>query len=247
DDAQVRDLLISDVIRQYDHIVNLPKFKTHSLTILTGAVKNLFGLVPGAFKAEVHRRAPKARDMMLAVAALREHIRPTLTIMDAVLGMEGDGPNHGTPAPIGYLLAGTMPEAVDLVMARMAGVDPHLLAFIPDPELAVTVTGDALPELPLRFALPRTQRTQVLPAWLLKLASQLITIQPQFTARCRACGVCVTACPAHALELAGDTVAIDRKKCFACFCCQELCPHQAIDFTRSLFGHVFFRDYRSER
>lgn len=247
---QVREILITDAIKQYDHIVNLPKLKTHALTLLTGAVKNLFGLVPGAYKAEVHRQSPKSRDMMLAVCALREVVTPTLTVMDAVVGMEGNGPNNGTPAALGHLLAGRLPEAVDVAMARLVGVAPARLAYLThlyaDAGAAVTVGGDGLPSPLPPFALPGTYRLDRLPAPLLKLASRLVTLQPDFTARCRACGVCVKACPAHALRLDGQRVVIERKKCFSCFCCQELCPHQAIDFRRSLLGRVFFRDFRGQ-
>ena len=92
-----------------------------------------------------------AQAMMLAVCALRELVNPALTIMDAVVGMEGNGPNNGTPVQLGYLLAGAKPEAVDVAMARLAGVDPRRLAFItqllPDAGAAVTVDGDGLPEI----------------------------------------------------------------------------------------------------
>ncbi len=246
--AQVRDILISNAVAQFDHIINLPKLKTHSLTLMTGAVKNLFGLIPGAFKAEVHRRAPNSTMMMRAIRALPELVRPTLTVMDAVVGMEGNGPLNGQPRHLGVLLAGTSPCAVDAVAARMAGFPVAQLDYLdglPEHGAHVACGGDAIVALAPPFVMPRTFRLNALPAPLLSLASRLATIRPEFTARCRACGICVKACPAEALTLHNGRLQFDRHRCFSCFCCQELCPHDAVDFRRSLLGRFFFRDNRT--
>lgn len=246
--AQVRDILISNAVAQYDHIINLPKLKTHALTLMTGAVKNLFGLVPGAFKAEVHRRAPNSATMMRAIRALPELVRPVLTVMDAVVGMEGNGPLGGQPRHLGVLLAGTSPFAVDAVAARLAGFPLASLDYLdglPDHGAHLACGGDVVPPLDPPFAMPRTFRLNALPAPLLSLASRLVTIRPEFTARCRACGICVKACPAEALALRDGRLQFDRRRCFSCFCCQELCPHDAIGFRRSLLGRFFFRDNRT--
>jgi uncharacterized protein (DUF362 family)/NAD-dependent dihydropyrimidine dehydrogenase PreA subunit len=115
---------IARVIFEVDAIINLPKLKTHNLTLFTGAIKNMFGLVPGFNKAQFHLRFPKPRDFAEALVDIFEIAKPRLTIMDAVVGMEGPGPANGTPRKLGALLASTDSVAVDAVSSHLIGYDP---------------------------------------------------------------------------------------------------------------------------
>jgi uncharacterized protein (DUF362 family) len=122
---------ICSPILEADLVINLPKFKTHALTAITGAVKNLFGVIPGRAKPGYHATL---RDKYLFAAMLldlAECIDPGLTIMDAVVGMEGNGPGNGEPRRVGYLLGSESPRALDLVMAEMMGLpreeNPYLV------------------------------------------------------------------------------------------------------------------------
>ncbi len=109
---------------EVDAIINLPKLKTHNLTTLTLGVKNLFGLVPGAIKISYHSKLHDRERFAQALVDIYTYARPTLTLMDAIVGMEGNGPTGGTPRAIGALVASSDTLACDTVSAALVGVDP---------------------------------------------------------------------------------------------------------------------------
>jgi len=144
-------------------LVSLPKWKSHVQAGITAGIKNLFGCVVGPRKALLHVRAGHREEefaaMLCGIAAV---LRPALTLVDGVVAMEGDGPSHGTPKPVGLLVAGRDPVAVDAVLARAMG-----FASLPLLDAAARLgTGVADPErVPLRGAgLPGPEALQfVLP------------------------------------------------------------------------------------
>ena len=115
----VRALLDADVV------INLPKLKTHNLTTLTLAVKNLLGLVPGALKIGYHAKLQDRERFCQGLVDILTYVKPALQIMDAVVGMEGDGPSGGDPRPIGVLVAGADALAVDIVCTALVGMEPE--------------------------------------------------------------------------------------------------------------------------
>jgi uncharacterized protein (DUF362 family) len=125
--GQFHHFEIARAAHEADAVINLPKLKTHGMMTLTGAVKNLFGCVPGRRKVQWHFNAGVNRDafarMLVELCML---IKPRLTIMDAVVGMEGNGPGSGDPRAIGLVIAGQDPVAVDVVSGSVVGADPAL-------------------------------------------------------------------------------------------------------------------------
>jgi uncharacterized protein (DUF362 family)/ferredoxin len=115
----VRALLDADVV------INLPKLKTHNLTTLTLAVKNLLGLVPGALKIGYHAKLQDRERFCQGLVDILTYVKPALQIMDAIVGMEGDGPSGGDPHPIGAVVAGADALAVDIVCTALVGMDPE--------------------------------------------------------------------------------------------------------------------------
>ncbi len=121
---------ISSIVSDADIIISLPKFKTHGLTVMTGAIKNSYGILPGAQKARLHKAAGSPRrfhEMLVDVFRLRV---PDLFIMDAVVGMEGNGPASPDLRDIGLILASDNAVALDSVVASMMGCDPGRLRFL---------------------------------------------------------------------------------------------------------------------
>ena len=107
-----------------DAVINLPKLKTHNLTKLTVAVKNLFGLVPGLLKMSYHAKLQDARRFSEGLNDIATYVKPTLNIVDAVVAMEGNGPSGGDLRQLGVIIAGVDPFAVDVVSAALVGFDP---------------------------------------------------------------------------------------------------------------------------
>ncbi|GAB4178610.1 MAG: DUF362 domain-containing protein [Geothermobacteraceae bacterium] len=230
-----RDILEADVI------INLPKLKTHQMMGLTCAVKNLYGGVVGMRKAQLHLQAGEDKTFFaLMLLELAETIAPALTIVDAVVGMEGKGPGSGDPVQLGLLLAGANPVAIDTLAAHLVGLSPEQMWTW---KLARSTgrSGSALEQVtpvgfpvndvrlrPMRPA-PSTEADFGLPAFLQRRLKRALSAWPRIDhGACVRCGHCVSHCPPRAMAL-DNRVTIDELRCIRCFCCQELCPHGAID------------------
>jgi uncharacterized protein (DUF362 family)/NAD-dependent dihydropyrimidine dehydrogenase PreA subunit len=229
-----RELLDSDVV------INLPKLKTHQMMGFTGAVKNLFGVVVGMRKVRLHLQAgDNPAFFALMLLELAERYPPALSIMDGVVGMEGNGPGSGDPVAVGALLASAHPLALDTVAAALVGLDPQTIwpqrvameTGRPGSRLdEVTILGPSLADLrPQHFSpAPRTDVGFGLPQPLRRLLRNSLSARPEIARQCVRCGDCVRHCPPSAMHLDPHGVAIDYQKCIRCFCCQELCSHGAV-------------------
>jgi ferredoxin len=220
-----------------DGVISLPKFKTHGLTVITGAVKNSYGFLPGAQKAMLHKAAgspARFHEMMVQIFGLRV---PDLFIMDAVVGMEGNGPASVELRDIGLILASDNGVAMDAVVATLMGCDPARLGFLRkarelglgDFDLnGIEVIGKLQP-IP-GFKLPPLggEANSDNPA-VQQLIESRVVLRPQADpGLCTGCGACVDHCPVSALVMAGSIPVVDPGLCISCFCCQEMCPEKAI-------------------
>ncbi len=228
---------ISRAVLGTDIIISLPKFKTHGLTMITGAIKNSYGFLPGAQKARLHKAAGSMKrfhEMVVDVFRLRV---PDLFLMDAVVGMEGNGPASSDLRDIGLVLASDNGVALDAVMATMVGCEPGRLRFLQkakqaglgDYDLsAIEIIGE-LRQLP-DFKLPPLDGGAILgnEAAQARLHSRTILRPQADPERCTGCGTCIDQCPAGALSLKDCLPHVDPETCIICFCCQEICPEKAI-------------------
>ena len=224
-----------------DAIINLPKLKTHGMTTVTGAVKNLFGCIPGKRKVQWHFNTGVNHELfMTMLIELSILLKPRLTVMDAVVGMEGNGPGSGDPRQIGAVIAGADPVAVDVVSSAMLGVAPDRLPIIAAAARAgvgatsldsITVLGETIASMAVKgFRLPPHAHLEWhLPEWARSSLKNAFTSKPVIDNRsCIQCGICQGHCPQHAISNTGTGLVIDYRNCIRCFCCQEFCPQGAI-------------------
>ncbi len=228
-----------------DVIINLPKLKTHGMTTLTGAVKNLFGCVPGKRKVQWHFNTGVNHELFATMLnELCALLKPRLTIMDAVIGMEGNGPGSGEPRQIGVVIAGRDPVAVDVVSSSVLGVSLERLPLIRAAAAGgygetqldrITVVGESIASVTIKhFRLPPQEHLEWrLPEWARTVLKDALTTKPVINNRsCIQCGICQGHCPQGAIENRGGELEIRYRDCIRCFCCQEFCPQGAITVGR---------------
>jgi uncharacterized protein (DUF362 family)/Pyruvate/2-oxoacid:ferredoxin oxidoreductase delta subunit len=234
-----------------DYLVNLPKFKTHNYTILTGAIKNLFGLVPGTYKIELHKNYFDVNDFSKMLVDIYEIARPALTIVDGVVAMEGEGPaTGGKLRQMNLLLASCDGVAVDCLMALIMGIQPHHILSTREAAKrslgvadinSILVLGEKLEDVRGEpFLLPSTSTLRKrLPRPIIELARRLIKYYPYIERdNCINCAACIQACPNKIISMKNDRIVFDYSKCIACFCCQEVCPNSAIKVKKSIFAKL---------
>ena len=228
---------LSKAVVDADIIISLPKFKTHGLTVITGAIKNSYGFLPGAQKANLHKVAgspQRFHEMLVDVFQLRV---PDLFLVDAVVGMEGNGPASPDLRDIGLILASDNGVALDAVIATMMGCEPGLLRFLQKAKEAglgdydlnkIEILGELKP-LP-DFKIPplggeAIMHNEIIQGMLLDRTLLRPRVDPDL---CTACGTCIDQCPVSALSMDEDIPQVDADTCITCFCCQEMCPEKAI-------------------
>ncbi|MDH4163084.1 MAG: DUF362 domain-containing protein [Nitrospirota bacterium] len=236
---------IARAVAEADVVINVPKFKTHGMTVLTGAVKNLFGCIPGKRKVQWHFNSGVDHGaftrMLVELSAL---VKPGLSVMDAIIGMEGNGPGSGDPRAIGAVLAGVDPVALDVVAGALVGLGPEALpilkaardANIGETDLArISQVGDELRSMQVRhFKIPPRDHTEWrVPDWLRRTLKEAFTTRPVVDQQhCVRCGICVNHCPRQAIHYGKSGLVFDYRNCIRCYCCQEFCPQGAITVGR---------------
>lgn len=255
DAAVAHRVEILSALLECDGVISLPKLKTHYFMTYTGAVKNLFGAVPGFAKPGYHARLHhpvRFAHMLLDVAAL---VRPRLSVMDAVLAMQGDGPGlGGTPRHLGAVLASADPVALDFAACDLVGLDPQrvpvlaaaserglaprgggggadgMVAFVGDDPATLRVDDFVIPGHPVDpVGLGRAARLEVV---LRPLMRELFSARPRPRAdRCTGCRTCERACPTGAIAIVDRKAVVRDDLCVRCYCCHELCPDAAVDLV----------------
>ncbi len=243
-----RSYKISRALFDYELIINLPKLKTHILTLLTCAVKNTFGVVPGFLKSSHHLENPKPEEFSVVLVDIYSLVRPWLTIVDGIVAMEGNGPSSGELKNVGIIVLGKDGVAVDAVISKIIGLEPlgvptTLEAYrrgIGEADLArIRIPGESIDSVAAKaFKVPSNWRFRMIPGWLARRVSELYWVKPEINSNCTSCGLCRSVCPAAAIEFQGKRLRVDRRKCVSCLCCHEICEFGAIDLCKSFVARL---------
>lgn len=258
EDAKVlHNFTYTGYLDKADHIINFCKLKSHGMMGMSCAAKNMFGVVPGVIKPEYHFRFPEYEQFADMIVDLDEYFHPTLSIADAVVGMEGNGPTAGTPREMGCLIASHSPHNLDMVAAKILGFERSELPILeaaykrgmtPESVEEVNIIGNIAPLILKDFERVIERRSlkfsgdgkSGIKRLFSGFASAILTTRPKLNAKmCVGCGICRDICPAKAIEIKNKKAKIDRGACIRCFCCQEFCPKSAMKVYRTPIAKFF--------
>lgn len=254
DNKVAKQFEIADAVSEADSIISVSKMKTHALTRITGAVKNIFGCINGFNKGASHVKYPDAETFSKMLIDLMQTINPKLNIMDGVLAMEGNGPGSGTPIKMNALLISKDPVAIDTVFAKMVNLDVSFVPYlkyaneegIGTKEEDIVIVGDNLEDFINKdFDVVRE------PAGLggfykyRKFKGLLLKKPYILQKKCIRCKICINSCPVPGKAIyfneKKNKVEYDYKKCIRCFCCQEMCQSKAIDVKTPILNKILIR------
>jgi len=223
---------VSRLLKQADLVINLPKLKTHQLMRMTGAIKNLYGLIPGGLKQRWHRKAPSEKafgKLMIDIySGVKDKIQ--INIMDGIVGMEGKGPTSGIPKKSNMILVSKDAVALDIVASKVMGYAPKKIKTTLEAvkrklgswKYDLVLSGfSKLPELDFKKPYVREKLTKKMGSF---FKEKLIVCDHK---KCIKCGICRDHCPTKAITLKPFPI-IDKRKCIRCFCCMEICPKDAL-------------------
>lgn len=254
----VKQFDLTSVLDDWDYLINLPKMKNHQMMYFTGAMKNLFGLIPGLAKSQFHFRFPGKREFAQMLLDLNKAVKPVFSLMDGIVGMEGPGPRSGSPRRIGLLMISQNPFLMDWTAARIMGYNPADIPllqvaaesgwegfFLEKSDDSLICRPDSKEPLEVEdLIIHDFRRIKILketgflkkglPQPLYRFLKNLYVPRPVIQASaCIACGRCLAICPVEAIVL--QPPKIDYSRCIRCYCCHEVCPEEAIKIRRRPF------------
>ena len=239
---------IINAIRNADYVINVPKFKTHNMTCITAAVKNLFGCIPGLQKPAFHAKYPSAKDFSNMLVELAATVKPDFTIVDAIDIMEGNGPTNGKKRFLGVTFASKNVFDLDKTIVNMLDVPEEKVGTLAAAEAKgfvsdkINVEGDSdfTPDRPILLSELSSAKTPYgkigarIRTLVEKAEACVFMSYPKMNEKCILCGKCVLSCPKKALKIENGKVQLEKSKCIGCLCCDEMCPKGAVDIGRTL-------------
>jgi len=250
DGAILKEVYLARALIEADVVVNLPKLKTHSLTLFTGAVKNMYGAIPAGLRTRFHGQYKNPSEFNQVLVDIFSVAKPHFTIMDGLAAMEGAGPANGSVRNLGVILTSRDAVALDAVATRIIGLDPLAVGStryaherglgIGDLD-GIKVVGEPLEAVTASdFKLPPIQASEIVgrtPRFLTKFVTRQLVVRPETVRkRCVGCGACAQICPTGAAVVVAGKARIARASCIRCMCCHEVCRFDAVALNRSAVG-----------
>ena len=243
---------ISPLVLDSDFLVSLPKLKTHSFMAFTGAVKNMYGIIPYGFRCSFHREYAKSEVFARMLVDIFSCAPPQLNIMDAIHAMEGEGPSAGSPKNVGLILASPDAVALDAVATKIIGLDPmqiHTTQNAAERGLGtarieeIEILGEKIQNSAIKdfkqSAIAVGLIRKKIPAFLHGFIQwQLVLIPRVVSKKCTGCQECVDICPTGAARMLEKKAAIDKPQCIHCMCCHEVCRFHAIKLGQKPLGRM---------
>lgn len=251
---KIREVHISKKVLEFDGVITIPKLKTHALVGFTGAIKNLFGCVPGMRKTKYHFLAIHPKDFSQFMVDIFSIVKPRLGVFDGIVGMDGNGPSGGRRNQYNVIVSSGDCVALDLIGSMIIGFKPSEIDQVKlankqnlgQADLSkINILGEKLQDVIHKdFLRPpgRGKIAQYMPQFVASIIGKFIWAYPEINkSKCTVCKTCVKSCPAGAISLHDGFPLVDRKKCINCMCCHELCTYYAIEIKLSPLANRFIK------
>jgi len=233
---------VAEIALEADIIINIPKLKGHGLMGFTGAVKNIFGVIPGLCKLDFHAQLQKRDEFAEMLVNLCDFIRPHLTIMDAVKVVDEEGSISHPPKLTKALIASKDPFAVDLVAANLCGLNPKSIPTLKailkkDSNLTnIKIIGRPLKKFKTPHLNFPVSQDDLQHSKKQALSSETLRPFPVINSeKCKNCGKCLMICPARAIRVRDEKLILRKKLCIKCYACIEVCRFGAIRIDKTIF------------
>ncbi|MEF8835696.1 MAG: DUF362 domain-containing protein [Candidatus Thermoplasmatota archaeon] len=221
------------IAEEVDGIINLPKLKTHSLTVFTGAVKNQFGLIHGLTKAAYHGQFQKLNQFGRMLLDVDDAVETRLSLMDGILGMEGNGPSGGEPIKLNCIIASEDALAVDYSACKLSGIPPQKVPTLMEADIDFEEI-EQLNRSPNSFGYnieypSGGAKPLGIPNFISGFFSNFYLDRPELEEeKCVKCWECHDICPQDAIKKKDYGPKISWWKCIRCYSCTETCPEEAL-------------------
>lgn len=244
DVAGLDELFIPKILSQVDLIIDACKLKTHGAMRISGAIKNMFGCLPGGYKQKIHRWVDSEFQLADVIIDIHKNIAPTLSIMDAIVSLDGGPTALGKPVATGLILASENPAALDFIAASMIGyqidevplliqaVERNLVKGMED----IKVIGhyphlhfEKLVKTPLDLPYNKD-------SIFVKYTYMDLKVKPR---RCNQCKECIPVCPVKAISWEEGKIKLDTERCINCYRCISVCHKNAIKFQPTLMNRLY--------
>ncbi|XMB86093.1 DUF362 domain-containing protein [Mycoplasmatota bacterium WC44] len=240
-----KKMKICDYLNDIDHVISVSKMKTHAFMTFTGAVKNMFGVVPGLAKADLHMQYPALKDFSNMLIDVCNHVKPTLSFMDGIVAMEGEGPGSGVPKQMSAILTSTSPHHLDVIACKMINLDVKTVPIIYN-SIERGIVKEDFSDIELFGSIDDFEskdyvhaKTNRLEKGHLNPISKLFKRFPNIiTKTCIGCSDCANVCPANTIDIIDKKAVINYENCISCFCCHEFCPVKAINVKRKFLKRL---------
>lgn len=256
----LKSLNIITPVAEADTVISLSKLKTHGMMVYTGAVKNLFGVIAGLQKAEYHMKMSDYDEFANCIIDIYMSAKVSLNIIDAVVGMDRDGPTAGDPKKMDLLISSRDAFEADMTALEIIGVKPERVPIFKNAIARGLVAADtsgfdfcggltpkeaAVQDFKVKYNEQLNNLYFLKGVWG-KWFSKLVRPRPVFHSnKCKACRECEKCCPAKVITVTKEKGArVDLNGCIRCYCCQELCPFKAVTIKKPLINKLFIRGDR---
>lgn len=234
----LNELYIPECILEADMVINACKLKTHGGMRLSGALKNMFGCLPGGYKQLIHMWSKNDYELSDIMLDIHKIIKPAISVMDAVISLDGGPSAIGKPVRTSRILASVNAGSLDLAACMIMGYEPNhipLLICAKNRSMIsdfddIELQGDFIPTHFKKLVKGDILEQYGKPGIFVKHTYVSPTVR---NSKCINCGICQKFCTVGAFIIKENEVAIDHQRCIKCYGCLHICPVKAITIKSS--------------